>query len=136
MSNQLSLFDQTSSSTAELHLDPDQQGPGARTTDPATSHAAWHSLAEKLPKQRALVLVAVCNNSLQHNGSTTVHHGVTAPELAKLLDRQQSVMSKRLSELVTAGLLYEDGTRLGASGRQVTIYQPTTAGLAAAADLA
>lgn len=130
MTDQLSLFD---TPAAELHVDA--VTPGVRNTDPGTSHAAWHSLATKLPKQRALVLVAVCNNSLHYQGSTAVHHGVTAPELAKLLDRQQSVMSKRLSELVQAGLLYEDGSRLGTSGRQVTIYQPTTAGLAAAADL-
>lgn len=135
MTSQLSLFDAVDEQPA-LHLDPDQQGPGVRNTDPGTSHAAWQSLAHKLPKQRALVLLAVCSNSLSHHGNDPVHHGITAPELAQMLGRQQSVMSKRLSELVQAGLLYEDGTRLGASGRQVTIYQPTTAGLAAAADLA
>lgn len=135
MNSQLSLFDDVDDQP-QLYLEPAQQGPGVRNTDPGTSHAAWQSLAEKLPKQRALVLLTVCNNSLSHHGNDPVHHGITAPELAQLLDRQQSVMSKRLSELVAAGLLYEDGTRLGASGRQVTIYQPTTAGLAAAADLA
>lgn len=127
MNNQLSLFDHTSHSP-ELHLPPEDQTPGVRTTDPTTSHDAWQSLTTKLPKQRALILVAVCRYSISTDG-------VTAPQLARLLDRQQSVMSKRLSELVAAGLLYEDGTRLGDSGRQVTIYQPTTAGLAAAAEL-
>lgn len=127
MTNQLSLFDHTNNSP-ELHLALHQQSPGVRNDDPTTSHDAWQSLTTKLPKQRALVLIAVCSHSLNTDG-------VTAPQLAKLLDRQQSVMSKRLSELVAAGLLYEDGTRLGDSGRQVTIYQPTTAGLAAAAEL-
>lgn len=97
-------------------------GPGVRRTDPTTSHMAVQSVQAQLPRQRALVLAYVEANS---------RDGATAAEVATGLGRQQSVMSKRLSELHHAGLVTTVGTRVGPSGRQLTIYNTTNAGLEA-----
>jgi hypothetical protein len=112
MFEQPSLFD---SLTAELV-------PGVRATDPPTSVIAFDSVRAELPRQRALVLLAV----VEHQN---VLFGVTAADLASILERQQSVMSKRLGELVAAGLCDEAGTRRGPSGRLLTVYFVSPAGL-------
>lgn len=97
-------------------------GPGARHSDPTTTHLAMEAVRAQLPTQRALVLAHV-----EHHA----RDGVTAAEVATDLGRQQSVMSKRLSELHHAGLVCTVGTRVGPSGRQLTVYTTTNAGLEA-----
>lgn len=100
----LSLFDDLT----------DGYGPLVRTTDPQTAHDAADSMVPLLPAQRSRVLVTVARS-----GSL----GITAYDVAVELGNQQSVMSKRLSELHAVGLVDKaDWTRTGVSGRQLTVY--------------
>ena len=94
--------------------------PNVRATDPATSHDAAASIQTQLPTQRAQVLCLVAAHP----------EGVTAYEASHLLMRQQSVMSKRLSELHHSGLVEAlPRTRRGGSGRKLTVYGITEHGM-------
>lgn len=96
--------------------------PAVRTTDPSTSHVALAQVRAQLPTQRAAVLADL------------VQHGVaTAAEVARRLDRQQNVMSKRLGELVAAGLAEVCGVRT--DRRPLQEYRATPAGRTAASEL-
>lgn len=49
--------------------------------------------------------------------------GWTAYELAKRVDRQQSVVARRLTDLHEAGLIVVDGSRRGGSARLCQVYK-------------
>ena len=92
----------------------DGYGPNVRHTDPQTAHDAADSVQAHLPGQRSRVLVEVARGG---------HIGVTAYDMAVALGNQQSVMSKRLSELHDHGLVDKAPfTRTGVTGRQLTVY--------------
>lgn len=92
----------------------DDYGPTVRTTDPQTAQAAADSVQAALPRQRARVLVEVARGG---------NLGVTAYDVAVALGNQQSVMSKRLSELHSVGLVDKaEFIRAGVTGRQLTVY--------------
>ena len=92
----------------------DDYGPTVRTTDPQTAQAAADSVQGALPGQRSRVLVEVARSG---------NLGLTAYDVAVALGNQQSVMSKRLSELHSVGLVDKaDYTRAGVTGRQLTVY--------------
>lgn len=100
----LTLFDDLS----------DGYGPGVRRTDPVTAHQALDSVQAHLPGQRSRVLAEVGRSGI---------YGVTAYDVAVTLGNQQSVMSKRLSELHDHALVDKaDYTRTGVTGRQLTVY--------------
>jgi predicted ArsR family transcriptional regulator len=100
----LSLFDEL----------VDGYGPNVRATDPDTAQVAADSVHALLPGQRSRVLVEVARSG---------YFGATAYDVAVAVGNQQSVMSKRLSELHAVGLVDKaEYTRTGVTGRQLTVY--------------
>lgn len=92
----------------------DGYGPGVRRTDPTTAHMALDSVQAHLPDQRSRVLVEVGRAGVL---------GATSYDVAVALGNQQSVMSKRLSELHDHLLVDKAPyTRTGVTGRQLTVY--------------
>lgn len=95
-------------------------GPGARDTDPETSHLA----AGKTPSLRAsdrrhaLLLHATHPN------------GLTDFELGRLMERQQTSAGKRRGELRDGGLIEDGGHRRPApSGSSAIVWRITEAGV-------
>jgi hypothetical protein len=105
--------------------------PGARSTDPGTSHAAARSMRDAVTGQRRLVLRAVAWAGAD---------GATAWDIVTDLMRrglpmiQQSVVARRLTDLHAAGLIEDSGdTRKGSSSRQLIVWRVTHAGKGAVA---
>jgi hypothetical protein len=91
----------------------------ARRTDPATSHAAAHALADKATMMRALL-----NVFAGHTG------GLTSEEACHLAGYGPADGAwKRVSDLKTAGHIIPTGdTRAGGSGRQQAVLAITEEG--------
>ena len=100
----------------------------SRASDPATSREAGRSMSgQVLRDQQALVLSALCalHRRLCRGGNAfevQCHLGPRAP--------QQSVISKRLGELVERGMVEPFDHRPGPSSRQQIVYRPTREGSA------
>lgn len=111
------------SRTAET-LAPDlfsfTSGPGARRTDPVTSHQAAdrHPLLRTEDRRQALLALAGHPD------------GLTDFELGDLIDRQQTSAGKRRGELRDAGLVQKTEERRAApSGSPAIVWKITEAGL-------
>jgi hypothetical protein len=105
--------------------------PGARSTDPGTSHAAARSMRDAVTGQRRLVLRAV---------AWAGRDGATAWDIVSDLTRRgirppdQSVAARRLTDLHQAGLIEDTGTtRSGRSNRQLIVWRLTHTGQRAVA---
>jgi hypothetical protein len=94
-------------------------GPGARHSDPDTSHKA----AERAPSVRAHDRRLVLHEHYEHPD------GLTDFELAANLGRQQTSVGKRRGELRDIGLIKDTGfTRPAPSGSQAIVWALTPAG--------
>lgn len=95
--------------------------PGARNTDPDTSHKAANRHPQKRARDRVWVLLA-------HQEHPT---GLTDFELAALVGRQQTSAGKRRGELRDEGLIEETWMRRPApSGSPAIVWKITAKGLA------
>ena len=87
-------------------------GPGARATDPETSHAAAHP---DRPTLRWRCLVAL---------TTAGSAGLTDFELADRVDSIQTSAGKRRHELMVLGLVEDSGhRRLSPNGRAAIVWR-------------
>jgi hypothetical protein len=94
--------------------------PGARNTDPDTSHAAAERTPSIRRRDRRLVL---CEHGRCPNGLTDF-------ELAEHLNRQQTSVGKGRGELRDLGLIYDTGLRRPApSGAGAIVWALTDDGL-------
>ena len=98
-------------------------GPGARTTDPETSHlAAGKSPSLRASDRRKALLVHAAHPS-----------GLTDFELGRLMQRQQTSAGKRRGELRDGGLIEQTDLRRPApSGSSAIVWRITDAGAAMA----
>ncbi len=95
-------------------------GPGARRSDPDTSHAAADRPSLGLRLDRQLVLAT----HYAHPG------GLTDFELASHLSRQQTSVGKRRGELRDLGLIRDSGQKWPApSGSPAIVWQITSSGI-------
>ena len=93
--------------------------PGARTTDPETSHLAADAHPGIRAKDRKMVLQAMAANP----------EGLTDYELADIVGRQQNRAGKRRGELRDAGLVEETLERRPApSGASAIVWRITATG--------
>lgn len=98
---------------------PDLFGPGARPSDPRTSHAA----ARRTPSIRSHDRLLVLHEHGRHP------NGLTDFELAANLDRQQTSVGKRRGELRDLGLVYDTGiTRPAPSTAPAIVWALTKLG--------
>ena len=109
--------------------------PNARTTDPITSKLAGESVIDSSSTQRDIFLLAYkrVSNS-EHRGAMTSEDAFYCAQLvAKAYNFVVSPRSywKRVSELARMGYIEEVGKQQGSSGRLMTTYRITDAGLAA-----
>lgn len=94
-------------------------GPGARKTDPDTSHKA----AKRDPNVRAHDRMLTLLEHFRHP------NGLTDFELAANHGRQQTSLGKRRGELRDMGLIYDTGLRRPApSGSSAIVWALTTKG--------
>ncbi len=94
-------------------------GPGARHSDPDTSHKA----AKRAPNIRARDRMLVLYEHLKYP------HGLTDFELAANLHRQQTSLGKRRGELRDMGLIFDTGRRRPApSGSPAIVWALTDEG--------
>ena len=101
-------------------------GPGARPTDPETSHKA----AARSPSTRSIDRVRVL---LVHYGHPS---GLTDFELGMLVGRQQTSAGKRRGELRDMGFIADSGLRRPApSGSSAIVWQITPLGILRATEL-
>lgn len=96
------------------HLEPRTH---ARTSDPATSHAAAAQLSDKASMLRALLLTFHTSNRTAEEAATTAGYGPADGAW------------KRISDLKNAGHIAPTGrTRPGVSGRAQQVYAITEQG--------
>jgi hypothetical protein len=101
-------------------------GPGARDTDPATSHAA----AARSPSTRDIDRIRVL---LVHDSHP---RGLTDFELGAMVGRQQTSAGKRRGELRDMGYIADGGERRPApSGSSAIVWRITVLGIFRAAQL-
>jgi hypothetical protein len=94
-------------------------GPGARLTDPETSHLAADRSKALTAADRRMVLMVHANHPL----------GLTDFELADITGRQQTSVGKRRGELRDLGLIAETTERHPApSGSPAIVWKITEAG--------
>jgi hypothetical protein len=97
--------------------------PGARNSDPWTSHEAASLYKDGRITDRVRVLLA-------HSVSPL---GLTDFQLADIVHRQQTSAGKRRLELMDKGLIEQtDQYRLAPSGSRSIVWRITTAGIAVA----
>lgn len=106
---------------SDTQLDLFAGGPRSRATDTHTARAAADSMTPAaLNRQCRAVLDVVADLG---------NYGATAFDVYVNTDIQQSVASRRLTDLRRNGLVRDSGTtRSGSSGRQLTIYKITDEG--------
>lgn len=103
--------------------------PGARTDDPATSHAAADSVTMRSGSARARLLAVYADSA--HWGGLTDEEAATGAGLSA-----RSCWWKRCSELRHLGLIEATGdTRATTVGQQAQVCAVTRSGMAAAAEL-
>jgi hypothetical protein len=95
--------------------------PGARATDPATSHAAARDQRRRLGEPHRRILAALMNAGT---------HGLTDFELEKRTGRKQTSYGVRRGELVKAGLVTNTGTTRPSDTQSAsTVWAVTPAGV-------
>lgn len=95
--------------------------PGARSTDPGTSHLAARNARRRLGANQRTVLAALV---------AAGDRGLTDFELAELTGRKQTSFGVRRGELVKAGLAHNTGTtRLSDTDSAAAVWAVTQAGL-------
>ena len=101
-------------------------GPGARATDPETSHIAAKRPAWRARRDRTYVLIAHYEHS----------SGLTDFELAALLEKQQTSVGKRRGELRDMGFIEETQDRRPApSGSPAIVWRITQDGIGCAREI-
>jgi hypothetical protein len=101
-------------------------GPGARTTDPETSHQTASRNRSNRRTVRKQALLALAN----------APSGLTDFELGDAIGRQQTSAGKRRGELRDAGLVFAtQDHRPAPSGSPAIVWKLTDAGIKAAAEL-
>ena len=95
--------------------------PGARTTDPGTSHAAAANARRRIGASHRRVLAALVQAG---------ERGLTDFELAEMTGRKQTSFGVRRGELVKAGLVHRTGgTRPSDTHSDAAVWAVTQAGL-------
>lgn len=103
----------------EYESPADGDAPGARETDPATSHKASFNAAPRAGSQREQSLICIIRYFNQSMGD-----GLTYKEVEVRTGIQGCW--KRLSELEQGGWIYPSGTRLvSETGSEARVYYPT-----------
>lgn len=98
-------------------------GPGARNSDPETSHAAANRATISSAIDRGKVLAVHASHP----------EGLTDFELATIMGRQQTSVGKRRGELRDLGLIEaSESTRPAPSGSSAIVWRITSEGLSRA----